>query len=97
MERLGIDLEEWHHFSLFLAVDQVMVVLHGDEWGQVVLDGVVWVRSKKINSLGGVWVIMCTYSAWRGLEGKKRGEWMSRRSTMLDSLHCQAQQLLIPI
>ena len=36
------DLEERNHLALFLAVDQVMVVLHGDEGGKVVLDGVVW-------------------------------------------------------
>jgi len=74
-----------------------MVVLHGDEWGEVVLHSVVWVGSKKINGLGGVWMMMCTYSAWRGLEEIKRSEWMSRHSTMLDNSHCQAQQLLMPI
>jgi len=41
MERSEADLEEWNHLALLLAIDQVMVVLHGDEWGEVVLDGVV--------------------------------------------------------
>jgi hypothetical protein len=31
-----------HHFALFFSVDEVVVVLHRDEWRQVVGDGVIW-------------------------------------------------------
>ena len=96
MERLEADLEEWHHFALFLAVDQVMVVLHGYEWGEVVLNSIVWAGSKKIRGPRGlddnVHILCMAWTGW-----KKCSEWMSRRSTVLGDLHCQAQQLLIPI
>ena len=41
------DLEKRDHFALFFMVDLVMVILRGDEGGEVVLDSVVWWIPKK--------------------------------------------------
>jgi len=34
-------LERWEHFSLFFSVDRIVVVLHGNEWRELVVNSVV--------------------------------------------------------
>ena len=43
-------LQRREHLTLFLAIDQAVVVLHGDERREVVGDGVV---CKAVNTMGG--------------------------------------------
>ena len=38
------NLEKWKHLTLFFSVQQIVVVLHGDERGEVVGDGVTYRR-----------------------------------------------------
>ncbi len=61
----GADLERRKHLALLFAVEQTVVVLHGDEGCEVVRDGVVcqFARSVKIETMR----LYTTYSAWRGL------------------------------
>jgi hypothetical protein len=36
------DIESGEHFTLFFTIDQVVMVLHGDEWSEFVVDRVVY-------------------------------------------------------
>lgn len=39
---MGAYLQRGQHFALLLAVDETVLVLHRDEWREVVRDCVVW-------------------------------------------------------
>lgn len=34
-------LESRHHLALFFAIGEIVVILHADEWGQLILNGVI--------------------------------------------------------
>ena len=50
----GAHLERGEHLALLLPVEQTVVILHGEEWREVVGDRVVCTRVRKDNELNEV-------------------------------------------
>ncbi len=88
-------LQSREHLTLFFAVKQAVMVLHGHEGREVMRDGVVYQfpRSVAATATRSLWA---THSAWHGLDRAPSVSGSSASLWRSDS-HWYAQHELIPI